>query len=635
LIGDDPVTKEYIKILSTTTNGQAVVQRVQSLAYQQGSKYNPILIERYREVERLVHHTRAVTVVWEDNKGAAFAEAIQNTLQNPDKELPKEVDGVKIQTLVDNMSAAFIQYGSADLSAYVQAHRAEALAVADALTTGRGGALEIAQGAFNCTGLRTLWELIWEPTGAFYLPMVFQNGVQIGNLNIPPLAQVKVGDLPETTLFKEPVLGYIKFQTTGCTLTGLPTIAKGAFDCVDTKPGETVVTLGLSFSQLQYSGNFIVKSGGLTGCALSTAAVLLGGGTLAPGALAAGAVALPDEDVAAQLDLARAYRDGVLQQNDDGSSNPNGQLMVGAYYVNQDTINEIISDNGNVNVHATLTAPPAKQLSAQVTTATQGYQDDPNQNHPLPENGAPGFNVNNAIAAVCIQKIVSHQDPDGRYLALLTDQTNFYNTVTWAQANDPGKVKSVNGVIELIQKTDPNVAGLDDGASARINLISPAEQLRLAGGEAVAAVVPARSMPIYDPVHGGLQAYVTLDGPAGLRATRTPRPATLGELGDLNGTFTDTLTNVSLQATLGLSVDKDTKFKVEVQKLTGDVGHLDIVLKSSGGGWSTSLFDQVQNAIANTGFIKDTFILLLRAAVGQQAVRDQLSDTLTAAINNI
>jgi hypothetical protein len=166
-------------------------------------------------------------------------------------------------------------------------------------------------------------------------------------------------------------------------------------------------------------------------------------------------------------------------------------------------------------------------------------------------------------------------------------------------------------------------------------LISPAEQLRLAGGEAVAAVVPARSMPIYDPVHGGLQAYVTLDGPAGLRATRTPRPATLGELGDLNGTFTDTLTNVSLQATLGLSVDQNTKFKVEVQKLTGDVGHLDILLKSSGGGWSTSLFDQVQNAIANTGFIKDTFILLLRAAVGQQAVRDQLSDTLTAAINNI
>jgi hypothetical protein len=72
-----------------------------------------------------------------------------------------------------------------------------------------------------------------------------------------------------------------------------------------------------------------------------------------------------------------------------------------------------------------------------------------------------------------------------------------------------------------------------------------------------------------------------------------------------------------------------------VQKLTGDVGHLDILLKTSGGGWSTSLFDQVQNAIANTGFIKDTFILLLRAAVGQQAVRDQLSDTLTAAINNI
>jgi hypothetical protein len=231
-------------------------------------------------------------------------------------------------------------------------------------------------------------------------------------------------------------------------------------------------------------------------------------------------------------------------------------------------------------------------------------------------------------------KILGHEDPDGRYLALLTDQTKFYNTVTWAQKNEPAKVISVNGVIDLVQTTDPNAIGVGDGG-ARINLVTPAEHLRLVAGEAVDAVLPALSMPVYDAAHGGLLAYVTLDGPAVGYAARIPRTARLGDLADLGGTFTDTLTDVTLEATLALSVDAQSTFVIDVQKLTGNVGALDILLKSSGGGWSASLFDQVQNAIANTAFIKDTFILLLRSAVGQQAVRDQLSLALTGAINNI
>jgi len=76
--------------------------------------------------------------------------------------------------------------------------------------------------------------------------------------------------------------------------------------------------------------------------------------------------------------------------------------MVGTYYLHQDTIDEIIKDPANQNVHSSLTANSTKQMSQGVTVSAKSYKDDPSNEKELPADNQPAFTVNNAIAAVCM-----------------------------------------------------------------------------------------------------------------------------------------------------------------------------------------------------------------------------------------
>lgn len=629
---DDPIPQQYVNILSATPTGTAIVGVATRLSAQQGTPNNPILGQHWREVEDLIHNNRAVKVVWYDNQGPNFFDAIQTALQDPNAPIPTTVNGVGFSDMVNNVADALVKNGSSQLIADITTYRNDVTALLPLVSTGGGMAYQVAHDKLNCASLKGLWGLMWKPSGAFYLPNVLQNGVNLPGFQLPSLAQVNAGDLPATTLFNEPVLGYITFQTSNCTVTGLPTITQSGFACDDSVPGQTSVTVNLGFSQITYSGNFTVSAGGAVGCALASAATLLGGGSSLT-ALAAGIAVADDSSVPDQLALARFYRDGPLQSNADGSANLNGRLMVGTYYLHQDTVNEIISDPTNQNVQVALTASSARQMSQQVTAAAQSYKDNPGQQHPLPALSKPGFDVNNAIAVVCMQKINNHQDPGGRYSALLTDQTRFYQSVVWAQRNRPQDVASVGGVLGIVQTVDP--ATTTGNGTARIHLPTAAQRIRMAYGEPHESVVPPDAMAVTDPVSNELIAYVTLDGPPDVRRQASLRTPRLGAMADLHGSFSDTLSDIGIEATLSLAVDAQNQFQIGVTRMNVSIGGLSIKLATTDHGWAPGLFDKVENAIANASFIRDAFVLLLQEALSQQAVRDQIGQALTGAINHL
>jgi hypothetical protein len=480
-------------------------------------------------------------------------------------------------------------------------------------------------GSGDCTLLNAVWTLLWDPaSGPWYLPTILQNGLDADGFKIPPLDRIDVPEFPSVELFKDDVLGHVSIALDKGVVIGVPDCGNLGLSCNDNDPDKTTFTAAMRFNHLVFKGNYLVTSGGLVGCAMSTAAFFLGGG-LASALVAAGAG--NPENVEAQLDLARAYRDTSLQANPDGTPNRNGQLMVGTYYLHQDTVNEIVDDSANMNVRTLLTAPAAQQMSTQVTMAAQGQQGD-GLGVPLPSNGQPAFNINNSIAAVCMAKVIGHNDPDHRYIELLTDQTAFYNSVVWTQKNQPAETHTVDGVLQVVRTADPeHTTGGSGGANIR--MITEKERQQL-DAETLAARVPEQAMPIYDP-EGRLLAFVTLDGPR--RIARRPLPgADVAGGAPLPGTFKDTFENVSAALTATISMDGP-KFVVAVDALIVALPAVHFELTYSGGGWNPALFQKVENAIANSNGLKNAVTARISSLFNSVEVRQWLSTTLTAEIN--
>lgn len=482
----------------------------------------------------------------------------------------------------------------------------------------------------DCVLLNKLWSYIWDPkSGKYYVPNVLQNGLSIGGTNIPSLASVSIGDLPAISLFTEKALGSLSITLKGTQLAGLPNVQKGSYSCDDSNASVTKLAFTLIFGQLNFSGSYDVMATGVTGCALGSAAFFLGGGLA--DALPLGLAAAGDGDVEAQLNLARFYRDGPLQTNPDGSANQNGQLMAGTYYLHQDTVNEIISDAGNQNVRSALTATSAGQMSQQITLAAQSYKDNPAQQQPLPGQPGAAFNVNNSIAVVCMQKISGGQDRDGRYSALLTDQTRFYQSVVWAKRNQPQDVTNVGGVLGVVRTTSP-VQATQGSGSAQIHRIASRMMLVESTGMPPAGSVPEKAMPVYDPQTREIFAFVTLDGPV-LARTPPNRSRFGAPLVDLPGTFLDGFSNVSASVAASVTATGST-ITVKVTSLLVQLPAVDIKLTYSGGGWDPSLFEKVENAVANSNALKNMLTAKISGELGGQHVLDTLSQYLTTAANN-
>jgi hypothetical protein len=101
------------------------------------------LIETNREeVIQLVRSNRKVMVAWQRKYGPQFVSKWLQGIQQPDQELPKEINGVTLQSLLQQMTVVLEEEGSLSLKAVIRKHR---LAIFNFLNTHHTfGAMEIA-----------------------------------------------------------------------------------------------------------------------------------------------------------------------------------------------------------------------------------------------------------------------------------------------------------------------------------------------------------------------------------------------------------------------------------------------------------------------------------------------------------
>ena len=74
------------------------------------------LIERhFEEVSRLINHNRKVIVAWQRNKGAVFFSQFMGSGFDPEVTVKKEVDGIRLNSLIRRMAVVLQDHGSPSL----------------------------------------------------------------------------------------------------------------------------------------------------------------------------------------------------------------------------------------------------------------------------------------------------------------------------------------------------------------------------------------------------------------------------------------------------------------------------------------------------------------------------------------
>jgi len=95
------------------------IQLVKSVA---GRKIRTIIEEQSEEIMMLINKRRAVTSTWHRNKGPEFVAAIFKSGINEDVNIPKDIDGIKLNTLLRRMAAILQENGSPFLKKSIGEH---------------------------------------------------------------------------------------------------------------------------------------------------------------------------------------------------------------------------------------------------------------------------------------------------------------------------------------------------------------------------------------------------------------------------------------------------------------------------------------------------------------------------------
>ena len=474
-------------------------------------------------------------------------------------------------------------------------------------------------GSGDCTLLNALWGMMWDPTSEFYLPKVINNGLKdpTWGIDIPPFATINIGDLPEITMFKEPVLGYMKLTLSSTTLQGLGSVTKGALTCNDTNPQQTTLTLSLPFGQLEFTGNYTVDAGGgIGGCAIAAGAAILGGSAFGAESIVRFlAASSGDDPVDQHIQESLWYREPL-------SNSQNGQDLVGAYYINNPAILDLVNEPNSALAQA-MKAANVKETANQVNAATNYYYQQKQGAH-VSDDAAPTIGTQDQYAsgglpsiyalAMARQKVNSGRDPDGRYKRLADHIVHFTAGIGSYQQKYPGlqPVGTDNGVINRV-------------AAFPLEEVTGFAQKR----------GPVPVIDLENPEQ--IVEYLT-PGEINLQEIRSAYQAHYGsrfkaaDSSGVDGTFVDT----GLPVTLNVSANITTPpagITCTITALSADIGALHITLSQSKGWWP-GLYDKVTNWIANsfmTGMIKSK----LNDQLGSDEMKKNLSDLITGGLRKL
>lgn len=98
------------------------------LATDEGRRMSSLVEENRPEVAYLLNHCRPVTVAWHRGKGPRFIDEAAINYYDPKHPIPREIDGVTREMLIQRMADLFTKHGSERLRAIVDRWRDEALA---------------------------------------------------------------------------------------------------------------------------------------------------------------------------------------------------------------------------------------------------------------------------------------------------------------------------------------------------------------------------------------------------------------------------------------------------------------------------------------------------------------------------
>jgi hypothetical protein len=454
--------------------------------------------------------------------------------------------------------------------------------------------------------LKAAWNLLWNANTKYYLPNVMKNGLKFNNINIPPLEGSSVSDIGPVSLFKEPVLGYISLKMNNNKINGLPSITNGGFSYNDSTK---TLTLTIGFGQLIFSGNYEVDSGGVVGCAIGAANGLLGGARLMA---AAGA----SND---NIDMAYQYRDKLSDP-----SNPNGNVLVDAYYMQNDTLNSIVlADNAVVNGKNN----PSNGFfhNTWLTYQTNGkdtsyFMNNTSNAAKNPDDGNTGFNNEDynmhgfymetvlTLEATSLQKL---GDPRG---------TELYDSITKNSDKTGtsllGEAQSYNG--NSINNYMGYVKNGGSQSLAAHELTDVQSRKMLLHQQVYEKAVAAHEEWIANNRH---EEY--LPGAA--------RFASTGDISQITGHFTDSFTQPSITMTATIAL-QGANMVVTVTDLKGKIPDLHVTLTPD---HASELNTKVQNAIANAAFMQNLMRSKIISGMDSDDVKKYLSDRINDAIKKI
>ena len=84
-------------------------------ATEKGREILNLIMTHIDEVTKLVNHNREVMVTWQRNKGAVFFSQFMGSGFDANAVIKKEIDGVRISSLIRRMAVVLQDYGSVSL----------------------------------------------------------------------------------------------------------------------------------------------------------------------------------------------------------------------------------------------------------------------------------------------------------------------------------------------------------------------------------------------------------------------------------------------------------------------------------------------------------------------------------------
>lgn len=452
--------------------------------------------------------------------------------------------------------------------------------------------------------LRAAWKLLWTPGTNYYLPTVMKIGLNWNNIHIPPLDGSSVQDMGPISLFKEPVLGYISLTMNQNKVNGLPSITNQGFAFDD--PSHTL-TLSIGFGELIFSGRYEVDSGGIVGCAIGAANGLLG-------ATKAMSLAAASGD---NIDLAYQYRDKLTAPD-----NPNGNLLVDAYYEQNDTLNSmVLAQNHTVNgkpnpcngmfqtawIHYSNDGKDTAYFMNNTSRAASnpgdtgtGFNDDDYNQH--------GFYME-TVLAIEAQSLQDLGDPRGKALhdAMYANAGN-PSLTDEARSYDGNNINNFMGFVKAggSQSLSPKASEMARSRKAAIYQQAQ-EKARAFHQEWIA--------------NNRHEAF----------APGTDRFASTGDVSQIKGSFADSFALPVLTVTGKISMPGD-YLVVDVTDLKAEIPALQVTLTPDN---ASNLNAKVQNSIANAGFMQNLMKTKIVTGLNSDRVRSYLSDRINDAIKKI